>query len=117
MADSKTTIQQLKNHMAEFLTERDWHQFHSPKNLAMGLAIETAELMEHFHWMELQESRDLKEDADRMQEIREEVADCLSYVLCLALSMDLDLSDDFYAKIIKNKQKYPAETYKGKYRL
>ena len=117
MADEQTTIRALLDEMSEFLDERDWHQFHSPKNLAMGLAIETAELMEHFQWCGEQESRAVADDQARMQKVREELADVLSYVLSLSLSLDIDLSEAFVEKMKKNRIKYPAQLYHGRYKL
>lgn len=117
MADERTTVKALLEEMSAFLDERDWHQFHSPKNLAMGLAIETSELMEHFQWMDEKASRAVAGDSQKMAEVREELADVLSYVLSLALSLDIDLSEAFVAKMEKNRTKYPAAQFRGRYKL
>jgi len=117
MADDQTTVKALLDEMTEFLDERDWHQFHSPKNLTMGLAIETAELMEHFQWMGEKESRCLVSDPTKGTMIRDELADVLSYVLSLAISLDIDLSQAFCEKMKKNRTKYPADQYRGRYKL
>ncbi len=99
--------------MAQFANERDWNQFHSPKNLSMSIAIEAAELMEHFQWISQEESSSLT-DAKR-HEVQEELADVVCYCLALANSMDFDISKAFEHKMARNREKYPAETFKGFY--
>ena len=117
MADEKTTIKELIDCVAEFEAERDWKQFHAPKNLAMGLAIETGELLEHFQWLTGDESRQVVNDDKQMDLIREELADIFCYLLNLAYEMQIDLSESFYEKMKKNALKYPKEKYRGKYKL
>ncbi|MBI9018621.1 MAG: nucleotide pyrophosphohydrolase [Phycisphaerae bacterium] len=116
MADDKTTVKALLDEMALFVKERDWAQFHSPKNLAMGAAIEAAELMEHFQWCELPESREVVDNPEKLNEVKEEICDVLSYVLALANSLDFDLSEAYFAKMKKNRLKYPDDKYHGKYK-
>lgn len=101
--------------MQQFVTERSWDQFHSPKNLAMSLAIEAAELMEHVQWLEPQASRELKQDAARKAAMGEEIADVFCYLLALCNALDLDLTSTTLAKMLKNQQKYPVEEYRGRY--
>ena len=117
MPDEKTTLKELKDVIARFEAERDWKQFHSPKNLAMGLAIETGELLEHFQWIDSDASRQVMCDAKQMGAVKEELADVLCYLLNLALEMDVDLSEAFFAKMKRNETKYPADQYRGKYKL
>jgi len=117
MVDTRVTIGLLKQVMAEFVRDRQWEGFHSPKNLAMGMAIETAELMEHFQWMDLEESREVERDPARSAMVKEELADVFSYVLCMANAMNIDLSEAYLAKMEKNALKYPAEQYRGKWKL
>lgn len=117
MSDAKTTIKELIEVVAEFEAERDWRQFHSPKNLAMGLAIETGELLEHFQWISEEESQAVADDPEQMQQVREEAADVLCYLLNLALVMGIDLSEAFFDKMKQNEIKYPADQYRGKYKL
>jgi len=117
MPDEKTTLRELIDRVAAFEAKRDWAQFHAPKNLAMGLAIEAAELMEHFLWLSEQESRDVTDDSEQMQLIRDELADVFCYVLNLAHTMKIDLSEAFYEKAKRNAEKYPADLYRGKYKL
>lgn len=116
MTDDKTTLQQMRDRMREFVSERDWDQFHTPKNLVMGLAIETAELMEHVQWVGSESSRGVSDDPEVMQEIREELADCLSYIVAFTNSLDIDLSTAYFEKMTKNEKKYPAMEYRGKYK-
>jgi len=106
-SDSTTTMEELKQIVQRFVDERDWRSFHNPKNLAMSLAIEAGELMEHFQWLTLAEAATVAEDAQRKHEVGEELADCLAYVLSLANAMELDLSDALRAKMIRNAEKYP----------
>ena len=115
MSDDQTTIAQLRQLVDRFVSERDWHQFHTPKNLAMALAIEAAELMEHFQWLEPDESRAVAQDAARRLVVGEELADVVCYALALANELGLDVSDAMRDKMIKNAQKYPADEYRGRW--
>ena len=116
MPDADTTLAQLKRLVNDFVGRRDWHQFHSPKNLAMSIAIEAAELMEHFQWISMEESRRLAEaPPDRLAEVEEELADVLCYTLAMANELGLDLSEAIRRKMAKNEQKYPAEQYRGRF--
>ena len=114
MSDQTTTVRDLRQIVDGFVAERDWQQFHSPKNLSMSLAIEAAELMEHFQWLTVDESRRLAEDAEEKAAVGEELADVLSYCLALASSLNLDLSEALVAKMRKNEQKYPADKFRGR---
>ncbi len=115
MADAVTTLATLKEAVRRFAAERAWEPFHSPKNLAMGLAVEAAELMEPFLWLECDASRHVVKDEARKQAVAEELADVAVYVLNLANVLDLDLSQTIIDKIAKNAQKYPVEKYRGKF--
>ena len=117
MADEAITVQELKDRYRQFVAERDWEQFHSPKNLVMCLAVEVAELMEHFLWMDNEASRSAGKDPVIRPAIADEVADVTGLVLCLCNSLGLDLSDAIAAKMMRNVQKYPAEHYRGRYKL
>lgn len=114
-ADATTTVQQLKDVMQAFVAERDWQQFHSPKNLSMSLAIEAAELMEHFQWIDVPESRRVKDDPAKLAAIGEELADVLCYGLALANELGLDVSETMQRKMVKNAAKYPAAEFRGRY--
>ncbi len=111
--DSTTTVAALREFVQEFVRERDWEQFHSPKNLSMSLSIEAAELMEHFQWITSDESR-APDEAKRV-EIGEEMADVLCYLLAMADALKLDLSSAVYRKMELNREKYPVAEFRGRY--
>jgi dCTP diphosphatase len=115
MSDTKTTIAELREAVGRFATERAWEPFHSPKNLVMGLAVETAELMEHFLWLECDASRKVCENAVKKQEISDELADVACHLLNLSNALNIDLSEAIAAKLIKNALKYPVEQYHGRF--
>ena len=112
MSDDRTTLQELKERMAAFIRERDWEQFHTPKNLSMSIAIEAAELMEHFQWLTVEQSQQLEPAA--LEEIGEELADILIYSLSMANMLRIDLAETVLAKMDKNSRKYPPEKVRGK---
>ena len=115
MTDAQTKIADLRDLVRQFVDARDWQQFHSPKNLSMALAIEAAELMEHFQWITPDASRDVGSDPERLQAVGEEVADVLCYVIALANELELDLSQTLRDKMEKNIRKYPAAEFRGRY--
>ena len=115
MSDLDTSIGLLRDMVRQFVDQRDWQQFHSPKNLSMALAIEAAELMEHFQWITPEASRAISQDAEKLGAVGEELADVLCYVLAIANELDVDLSTTFADKLQKNRLKYPAEQYRGRY--
>jgi dCTP diphosphatase len=117
MADQTTVVTDLREAMARFVAEREWEQFHSPKNLAMALAVEAAELMEHFLWIDNDASRAEVRDPAKREQVADEIADvsCLIFALCNAL--ELDLSDAVRRKMAKNVLKYPVEKCRGRYRI
>lgn len=117
MPDSTMPVMDLRQAMRAFVAERDWQRFHSPKNLAMGMAIEAAELMEHFLWIDNAESRRVARQPKNRVQIGEEMADVACYLLALANAIELDLSDAILDKLAKNAQKYPAEQYRGRFRV
>ena len=108
MADASTSVAVLKDAVRRFGDERAWQPFHSPKNLVMGLAIETAELMEHFLWVEGEASRGLVNDPEKRRQIGEELADVACYVLNLSNVLGIDLSEAIQDKMAKNAIKYPV---------
>lgn len=115
MNDRETTIEQLKAAMAEFVAKREWQKFHRPKNLAMSLAIESAELMEHFQWLDHDQSQRLLQDPAAREEVSDELADVLSFLLSFANAAGIDLAASFAAKMRKNDLKYPADQVRGDY--
>jgi dCTP diphosphatase len=117
MPDSTTTVAMLRQAMARFVAERDWEKFHSPKNLAMALAAEAAELMEHFLWIDNDESRALVRDPSQRGAIADEIADAAGVIFALCNALDLDLSDAVADKMSRNVRKYPVEKCRGRYRV
>ncbi len=115
MDDSQTTIAQLRDLVRQFVAERDWRQFHTPKNLSMSLAIEAAELMEHFQWLTAEQSQAVATKPDELQAVGEELADVACYLLALANELDIDVASAMDDKMRKNAIKYPVETYRGRY--
>jgi NTP pyrophosphatase (non-canonical NTP hydrolase) len=117
MSDSSTPVSALRQAWAKFVAEREWDQFHSPKNLAMALACEAAELMEHFLWIDNDESRRLARDPALREQVSDEIADVTGVILALCNALDLDLSDAIANKMAKNVHKYPVEKVRGRYKL
>ncbi len=115
MSDSRTTLAELRKLVNDFVDRRDWHQFHSPKNLSMSLAIESAELMEHFQWLSAEQSRDVAQQPQRLAAVGEELADVFCYALAMANELGLDVSTTIRQKMARNDEKYPAEKYRGRF--
>ncbi len=113
MNDAETTVSQLRRIVDRFVAERDWQQFHTPKNLAMSLAVEAAELMEHFQWLTPEQSWQVADQLDKKTEVGEELSDVFCYLLALANELKLDLAAALEAKMVKNAEKYPVERYRG----
>jgi dCTP diphosphatase len=105
------TLDQLKVRLREFAVVRDWEQFHSPKNLAMALIVEAAELVEHFQWLTEEQSADLP--PDKLAEVEQELADIQIYLIRLADRLGIDLEQAVDAKIALNERKYPVEKARG----
>lgn len=105
-------LQDLRTRIRQFADERDWDQFHSPKNLAMALIVEAAELVEHFQWQTEEQSRSLA--AEKRSEVEAELADILIYLVRIADKLDIDLMQAALKKLQCNAEKYPAEKVKGR---
>jgi NTP pyrophosphatase (non-canonical NTP hydrolase) len=105
-------IPDLAARLRAFADERDWERFHAPKNLAMALAVEAAELMEHFQWLTEQQSANLSPEARR--EVAAEIADVFIYTVRLADRLGIDLEPAVEAKILVNAANYPVETNRGR---
>ncbi len=114
LTDQKTTVEELKQIMKKFKAERNWDQYNTPKNLSMAIAIEAGELMEHFMWAEDSKAaqRALEE---KREEIENEMADILAYMLSLCAGYNIDLSKAFERKMKLNAEKYPIEKAKGRH--
>ncbi|ADB16249.1 conserved hypothetical protein [Pirellula staleyi DSM 6068] len=115
MHDQATTIAELRALVQRFVDERDWRQFHTAKNLAMSIAIEAAELMEHFQWLDQQASQAIAQQEVKKAVVAEELADVLSYVLAISSALEIDLASSLEAKMVKNALKYPADQIRGRY--
>jgi dCTP diphosphatase len=101
----------LRDRLKAFAQERDWEQFHSPKNLAMALIVEAAELLEHFQWLTLEQSESLS--GDKRREVELEMADIFIYLMRLCERLDVDLLEVVEDKIKMNEEKYPADVVRG----
>jgi dCTP diphosphatase len=114
--DQHTTVAQLRQAVAAFIDQRRWQQFHDPKNLAMSIAIEAAELMEHFQWLRTDQLAAATRSPRALRQIREELADVMCFVLSFANALQIDLSSAVRAKLVKNARKYPARKYRGRFK-
>jgi NTP pyrophosphatase (non-canonical NTP hydrolase) len=112
--DDSTTLGALRAAIEEFVRERDWQRFHTPKNLAMSIAIEAAELMEHFQWYGVEESAARLTDPVIHAEVSEELADVLIYCLSLANAAQIDVSAAVQKKMARNQRRFPADKVVGK---
>lgn len=113
-SDSTTTVAELRQRVLAFVRERDWEQFHSPKNLSMALAAEAGELMEPFLWATPEESRQIAADPVKRGRIADELADVVVYALEFANMTGIDLSAAIEAKMRANAVKYPVEKARGR---
>ncbi|HUV50582.1 MAG TPA: nucleotide pyrophosphohydrolase [Anaerolineae bacterium] len=104
-------MQKLIKKLREFAKERDWDQFHSPKNLSMALSVEVAEVVEHFQWLTEEQSKNLPND--KLEEVETELADILIYLIRLADKLGIDLLAAAQSKIEVNERKYPVGKAKG----
>ena len=112
--DSNATFDEIKKLINDFDDERDWHQYHHPKELAISISLESAELLEHFQWVDKQPIESIKSDIKLMEKIRDELADVIVYSLNFANQLDIDVSSAIISKLEKNAKKYPVELAKGK---
>jgi dCTP diphosphatase len=105
------SLNALRDALRVFADERDWDQFHSPKNLSMALSVEVAELVEHMQWLTEEQSQNLP--VKTHQEVSEELADTLMYLVRLADKLDVDLLEAASQKLVQNHKAYPAEKVRG----
>jgi len=103
-------LDDLRSAIGSFIRERDWEQFHSPKNLAMALSVEVAEVVEHFQWLTEEQSQNMP--PEKLAEVREEIGDVMIYLTELADKLGIDPVEAAKAKVAINGQKYPAELVK-----
>ncbi len=112
--DSSTTVAEIKARVLAFARERDWEQFHAPKNLSMALAAEAGELMEHFLWATPEASRTIAQDEAKRKKIEEELADVVIYALEFANMTGVDVAAAIETKMAANAAKYPVDKAKGR---
>ena len=106
-----TDLTAIRDLVRTFVNERDWDQFHTPKNLSSALCVEAAELLEHFQWLHTGSAAEL--GPDRQREVRHEMADVLVYLVRLADKLDVDLGAAVAEKMVLNRAKYPADKVRG----
>lgn len=111
--DQKTTIQEIKNKIKLLCDERDWNQFHNPKDLAIGISNEAGELLELFRFKNSVEVEELFKDKTKKEEISDELSDVLWFVFRFAQINNIDLSEAFEIKLKKFEKKYPIEKSKS----
>lgn len=127
MTDNDTTLADLRQRVAEFVAARDWEQFHTPKNLSGAIAIEVAELMEHFQWLTGEQAAAAMQNGAKRAAVADELADVLIYALSLANVLDLDVSAAMLSKLERNEQRFrvaawgatrrrPVEEWRGRAR-
>ena len=104
-------LDKIRDELREFVKDRDWDQFQSPKNLAMALSVEAAELLEHFQW--LTEDQSAKLPAEKQKQVAQEMSDILIYLVRLSDKLDIDLLTEATEKLKLNAEKYPAEKVRG----
>ena len=109
-----TELRELTRRIREFAQARDWEQFHTPKNLAMALSVEVAELAEHFQWLTPEEAERLPADPDARLDLADEVADVAIYLLRLADVLDLDVAEAIRDKLQENERRFPPERVRGR---
>lgn len=114
MMDEQTTVADLRAAVHSFVERRDWYRYHTPKNLAMSIAIEAAELMEHFQWGSLEESTALLADESARAEIADELADILIYCLSFANSGGIDVTTAIQTKLARNETRFPVDQVRGR---
>jgi len=107
----ESDFERLKKQVRQFVVEREWDQFHSPKNLSMALIVEAAEMVEHFQWLTEEQSCNLP--AEKLAEVELELADIQIYLISLAEKLQLDLVAAVDKKLVLNAQKYPADEVRG----
>jgi dCTP diphosphatase len=105
-------MENLKGTIRQFVRERDWEQFHSPKNLAMALSVEVSEIVEHFQWLTQEQSRNLP--PEKLREVAQEIGDVMIYLVELSDQMGVDPIKAASEKVSTNSSKYPADLVRGR---
>lgn len=112
--DEETTVGELREAVHNFVEARDWYQYHTPKHLAMSIAIEAAEIMEHFQWRTAAQSIEMLKDPEIRAEVADELADVLIYCLSFANSTGIDASAAVKTKLNRNESRFPVELVQGR---
>lgn len=112
-SDKDTTIESLKRKVVKFRDERDWKKFHLPKNLAISIAIEVAELLENFQWKTDEEIEELLKEENSKKKVRREIADIIMFCLSLSEVTGIDIAESVLDKLRENEKKYPVQKAKG----
>ena len=107
--DEQTTLGALRTEVADFIAARAWQQYHSPKNLAMSIAIEATEIMEHFQWLTVDEASQIVQNPEKRAEVADELADVLIYCLSFANSTNIDISAAIRSKLARNESRFPVD--------
>lgn len=107
--DNNTTVTQLKEHIDAFCADRNWNHFENPKNLAMALSVETAELVEIFQWLNMEQAENICSNTKEFIHLQEEIADIFWYLTRICLRLDIDLTQCIKDKTVKNAKKYPVK--------
>ncbi|HHS97814.1 MAG TPA: nucleotide pyrophosphohydrolase [Chloroflexi bacterium] len=116
MSDEATTVAHLRRQVAAFVAAREWEIYHTPRNLSVAIAIEAAELMEHFLWLSPEQAAAAMENPRRRAAVVDELADVLIYALSLANALGADVSEAVQAKLARNEQRFPPEEWRGRAR-
>jgi dCTP diphosphatase len=112
--DDHTTLADLRRRVAEFIAARDWEQFHTPRNLSASIAIEAAELLEHFQWLIDEQAEAAMQDAKKRAAVADELADVVIYALSLANTLNVDVSETVLGKLERNEERFPATEWRGR---
>lgn len=108
---SELSLSEVRDFLRQFASDREWGQFHTPKNLAMALAAEAGELLEVFQWLTPEQSTDLS--AEQLRAVADELADVLQFVVRIADVLEIDLETEVWRKLQENEARYPASEVKG----
>ena len=111
--DNKTNIHELKENIRKFCEARDWDQYHNAKELAIGIVTESSELLQHFRFKSEKEVDEMLKDESKRQELSEEMADVLYFLVRLSQRYNIDLTTELNKKMKKNEERYPIEKAKG----
>jgi dCTP diphosphatase len=114
VTDHDTTLADLRQRVADFVAARDWQRFHTPRNLSVAIAVEAAELMEHFQWLTQEQALVAMEDEGKRAAVVDELADVLIYALSLANAMDVEVSAAVLDKLTRNERRFPLERWQGR---